>query len=189
MAVVQAAYVHEVSTRKVDDLMQALGLTGSSQSAVSRRCSELDAEVERLRKRRLAGSYPYGWLDATYLKVREAGRVQSLAMVIAVGVKANGERSLLGFDLGPTEDGAFWLEFLRRLLARGLQGVQLVTSAAHVGLSRPSRRPGREPAGSAAGCTACVTCWPRCPRQRSPWWRPASARFSSRSTGPMPVRS
>ena len=136
VAVVQEAYVHGVSTRKVDDLVQALGMTGISKSTVSRLCSELDAEVERFRNRKLEGSYPYMWLDATYLKVREAGRVQSMALVLAVGVKASGERGILGFDLGPSEDGAFWLEFLRSLVARGLKGVQLVTSDAHEGLKQ-----------------------------------------------------
>lgn len=134
VAVVQEAYVHGVSTRKVDELVQALGMTGISRSAVSRLCAELDAEVERFRNRRLDGEYPYMWLDATFLKVREDGRVQSMAMVIAVGVNESGERRILGYDLGPSEDGAFWLEFLRSLVARGLKGVRLVISDSHEGL-------------------------------------------------------
>jgi transposase-like protein len=134
LAVVQEAYVAGVSTRRVDDVVKALGLTGISKSQVSRICQELDAEVERFRNRSLGEPYPYLWLDATFLKVREAGRVISQAVVIAVGVTASGVREVLGVDVGPSEDGAFWLRFLRSLVARGLTGVQLVTSDAHEGL-------------------------------------------------------
>ena len=134
-AVVQEAYVHGVSTRKVDDLVKALGMTGISKSRVSELCEELDEEVERFRSRPLEGAYPYVWVDATYLKARQDGRVASVAVVIAVGVKAQtGEREVLGFDVGPSEDGAFWSAFLRSLVARGLCGVRLVTSDAHRGL-------------------------------------------------------
>jgi len=134
-AVVQEAYVHGVSTRKVDDLVKALGMSGISKSRVSEVCKELDEEVERFRSRPLEGSYPYVWVDATYLKARQDGRVASTAVVIAVGVKAQtGEREVLGFDVGPSEDGAFWTSFLRSLVARGLSGVRLVTSDAHRGL-------------------------------------------------------
>ena len=133
-AVVQEAYVQGVSTRRVDDLVRALGMEGVSKSQVSRLCRELDAEVERFRTRRLEGPYPYAWLDATFVKVREGGRVISMAVVIAIGVRATGEREVLGLDVGPSEDGAFWLQFLRGLVARGLSGVQLVTSDAHQGL-------------------------------------------------------
>ncbi len=135
-AVVQEAYVHGVSTRKVDELVKALGMTGISKSRVSELCEELDEEVERFRNRPLVeGSYPYVWLDATYLKARQDGRVGSTAVVIAVGVKAEtGEREVLGLDVGPSEDGAFWASFLRSLVVRGLSGVQLVTSDAHRGL-------------------------------------------------------
>jgi putative transposase len=133
-AVVQEAYVHGVSTRRVDDLVKALGMTGISKSQVSRLCQELDAEVERFRTRQLAGPYPYLWLDATFVKVREQGRVVSMAVVIAVGVNAAGQREVLGVDVGPSEDGQFWLRFLRDLVGRGLGGVQLVTSDAHRGL-------------------------------------------------------
>jgi transposase-like protein len=134
-AVVQEAYVHGVSTRKVDELVKALGMEGISKSRVSELCEELDEEVERFRNRPLEGSYPYVWVDATYLKARQDGRVVSTAVVIAVGVKAqSGEREVLGFDVGPSEDGAFWSAFLRSLVARGLSGVRLVTSDAHRGL-------------------------------------------------------
>ena len=134
VAVVQEAYVQGVSTRRVDDLVQALGMTGISKSQVSRLCQALDGEVERFRTRRLEGPYPYVWLDATFVKVREQGRVVSMAVVVAIGVRASGEREVLGLDVGPSEDGAFWLQFLRSLVARGLGGVQLVISDAHQGL-------------------------------------------------------
>jgi putative transposase len=134
VAVVQEAYVHGVSTRRVDELVQALGMTGISKSQVSRLCQALDAEVERFRTRRLEGPYPYVWLDATFPKVRVDGRVVSMAVVIAIGVNARGEREVLGLDVGASETGTFWLSFLRGLVARGLTGVRLVTSDAHEGL-------------------------------------------------------
>jgi putative transposase len=134
VAVVQEAYVQGISTRRVDHVVQALGLQGVSKSQVSRLCQDLDAEVERFRTRRLGGPYPYVWLDATFVKVREQGRVVSQAVVLATGVKASGEREVLGLDVGPSEDGAFWVQFLRGLVARGLAGVQLVISDAHEGL-------------------------------------------------------
>jgi putative transposase len=122
-AVVQEAYVHGVSTRKVDELVKALGMSGISKSRVSELCGELDEEVERFRKRPLEGPYPYIWLDATYLKNRQDGRVASTAVVIAVGVRGDtGEREVLGLDVGPSEDGAFWTSFLRSLVGRGLRG-------------------------------------------------------------------
>jgi putative transposase len=135
-AVVQEAYVHGVSTRKVDELVKALGMGGiSKKSRVSEVCKELDEEVERFRNRELEGYYPYVWVDATYVKSRQDGHVASTAVVIAVGVKAqSGEREVLGFDVGPSEDGAFWSAFLRSLVTRGLSGVRLVTSDAHRGL-------------------------------------------------------
>lgn len=134
VAVVQEAYVLGVSTRRVDDLVQALGMQGVEESQVSRLCEELDAEVQGFRDRPLGGAYPYVWLDGTFLKVRVDGRVVNEAVVIAIGVKASGEREVLGFDVGPAEDGAFWLQFLRALVARGLSGVRLVVSDAHQGL-------------------------------------------------------
>jgi putative transposase len=134
-AVVQEAYVHGISTRKVDELVKALSKSGISKSRVSELCEQLDEEVERFRNRPLEGPYPYVWLDATYLKARQNGRVVSTAVVIAVGVKGDsGEREVLGLDVGPSEDGAFWTSFLRSLVARGLSGVRLVTSDAHRGL-------------------------------------------------------
>lgn len=136
LAVVQEAYLKGVSTRKVDDLLKALGLTGIDKSKVSRICKELDQAVEEFCQRKLQESYPYVWLDALYLKVRQNHRVVSLALVIAIGVDEQGERHLLGFDLGGSEEEAFWLAFLRSLLKRGLKRVQLVISDAHEGLKK-----------------------------------------------------
>ena len=134
VAVVREAYVQGVSTRRVDALVKALGLDGISKSQVSRLCADLDAEVERFRSRPLTGRYPYVWLDATFVKARDGGRVVSKAVVLATGVNADGQREVLGPDVGPTEDGAFWHAFLRGLVARGLAGVELVISDAHGGL-------------------------------------------------------
>lgn len=134
LAVVQQAYVEGVSTRKVDELVQALGLSGIDKSQVSRICKGLDEVVAAIRNRPLEGRYPYLWLDALYLKVRQNHRIVNQALVIAIGVNELGEREVLGFALGGSETEAFWLEFLRSLVGRGLQGVQLVTSDAHEGL-------------------------------------------------------
>lgn len=115
--------------------MKALGVTGNSKSRVSELCEELDEEEGRFWNRELEEPYPYIWLDATYLKARQDGRVASVAVVIAVGVRApTGKRELLGLDVGPSEDGSFWLTFLHSLVTRGLSGVRLVTSDAHLGL-------------------------------------------------------
>ncbi len=121
LAVVQEAYIHGVSTRNVDALAQALGLNGISKDQVSRICKELDGQVHAFRTRPLSGDYPYLMLDATFEKVRENGRVVSMAVVIAVGVRVTGEREVLGTDVGPAEDHQFWLEFLRQLVSRGLR--------------------------------------------------------------------
>jgi putative transposase len=134
LSVIQEAYVHGVSTRKVDDIVTALGMTGISKSSVSRICVELDEVVGDFLSRPLMCAYPYVWLDATYLKCREGSRVGSVAAVVAIGVTGVGEREVLGCDIGASEDGAFWTEFLRGLVARGLSGVDLVVSDAHVGL-------------------------------------------------------
>jgi transposase-like protein len=138
LAVVQEAYVSGVSTRRVDDLVQALGIEGISRSEVSRICAALDAEVEAFRSRSLAGeAYPYLWLDATYVKVREAGRVVSMALLVATGVALTGERRVLGLELSAGHDeGSAWPRFVRSLVARGLDGVRLVISDDHPGLVR-----------------------------------------------------
>jgi len=135
-AVVQEAYVHGVSTRKVDDLVKALGIDGISKSEVSRICAELDTVVTAFRTRPLTGEHRYVWVDATYHKVRVDGRVTSQATVVAVGISTNGDRQVLGVDVGPSEDRAFWTAFLRSLVKRGLKGVRLVVSDAHEGLKQ-----------------------------------------------------
>lgn len=136
LAVVQQAYIQGVSTRKVDDLAQALGIDRLEKSQVSRICKELDQQVTAFRERPLQNDYVYVWLDATYLKVRENGRVCGMAVVVAVGVTADGARDVLGFDIGLTESHAFWKEFLRSLVKRGLKGLRLVVSDCHEGLKQ-----------------------------------------------------
>jgi len=136
LGVVQEAYVHGVSTRKVDDLVKALGLDGMSKSEVSRICRELDPLVEAFRTRPITGEHPYVWLDATYHKVRIDGRVVSQATVVAIGVTREGDRQILGIDVGASEDRSFWTSFLRSLVKRGLAGVRLVISDAHEGLKQ-----------------------------------------------------
>jgi putative transposase len=152
LAVVMEAYVHGTSTRKVDDLVKALGVdAGISKSEVSRICGELDDEVAAFRSRPLGhSSFPYVFLDATYLKARVDSRVVSRAVVIATGVSADGGREVLGCEVGDSEDGAFWTAFLRSLKARGLGGVQLVVSDAHTGLKQ------------AITAVLAGACWQRC---------------------------
>ena len=135
LAVIQQAYVEGVSTRRVDDLIKALGCDGISSSQVSRICEQLDEVVESFLGRPLdGGPYPYVWLDGLTQKVREGGRIVNVCVVVATGVNAEGQREILGMDVGASEDGAFWLAFLWSLTARGLSGVELVTSDAHQGL-------------------------------------------------------
>ena len=135
LSVIQQAYVEGVSTRRVDDLIKALGCDGISSSQVSRICEQLDEVVDSFLGRPLdGGPYPYVWLDGLTQQVREGGRIVNVCVVVATGVNAEGQREILGMDVGASEDGAFWLAFLRSLTARGLSGVELVTSDAHQGL-------------------------------------------------------
>lgn len=133
-AVIVEAYVKGVSTRKVDDLVRALGIDGISRSEISRICKVLDEEVKTFLSRPIEGEHPYIWLDATFHKVRQAGRVTSVATVVAIGVSVTGERHILGAQVGQSEDHQFWVSFLRQLIKRGLKGVRLVISDAHEGL-------------------------------------------------------
>jgi transposase-like protein len=133
-AVVQEAYVHGVSTRSVDDLVKAMGMSGISKSQVSRLCEEIDDKVKAFLSRPLEGDWPYLWIDATYLKVRQSGRIVSVAVIIAVGVNSDGRREVLGMAIGPSEAEPFWTDFLRQLARRGLRGVKLVISDAHEGI-------------------------------------------------------
>jgi putative transposase len=135
-AVVQEAYVQGVSTRSVDDLVRALGMDGISKSQVSRLCEEIDGRVKPFLGRAIEGDWPYVWLDATYVKTRQAGRIVSVAVVIAIGVNSDGRREVLGLDICPSEAETFWSEFLRKLARRGLRGVKLVISDAHEGLKK-----------------------------------------------------
>jgi len=146
------AYLHGTSTRKVDDLVKALGAdSGISKSEVSRICADLDTEVAAFRDRTLAGqAFRYVFLDATYCKARVDHRVVSQAVVVATGVAADGHREVLGFEVGDSEDGAFWTAFLRSLKTRGLSGVQLVISDAHTGLK------------NAIASVLIGTAWQRC---------------------------
>ena len=134
VAVIQEAWINGVSTRAVDDLVKAMGGTGMSKSQVSRLCQDIDERVGAFLNRPLEGDWPYLWLDATYLKVREAGRVVSVAVTVAVGVNSSGRREILGLSIGPSEAETFWTEFLRSLARRGLRGVKLVISDSHEGI-------------------------------------------------------
>ena len=139
-AVIQEAYVHGVSTRSVDDLVKAMGMTGISKSQVSRLCAEIDERVHAFLNRPIEGSWPYLWIDATYVKVREAGRIVSVAVIIAVAVNTDGRREVLGLEVGPSEAEPFWTKFLRSLTRRGLRGVKLVISDAHEGLKKATSK-------------------------------------------------
>src|SRR5471030_2522170 len=133
-AVIQEAYIQGVSTRSVDELVKAMGMSGISKSQVSRLCGEIDERVNAFLDRPIEGDWPYLWIDATYVKSREAGRIVSVATIIAVGVNNDGRREILGLDIGPSEAETFWTEFLRKLRRRGLRGVKLVVSDAHEGI-------------------------------------------------------
>ena len=134
VAVIQEAYIQGISTRSVDDLVKAMGMTGISKSQVSRLCEEIDERVTAFLDRPLEGDWPYLWLDATYIKVRQAGRIVSVATIVAVAVNTEGRREVLGLAIGPSEAETFWTGFLRSLTRRGLRGVKLVISDAHEGL-------------------------------------------------------
>jgi transposase-like protein len=133
-AVIQEAYIQGISTRSVDDLVKAMGMSGISKSQVSRLCQEIDERVKVFLERPIEGDWPYVWIDATYLKVRQAGRIVSVAVTIAVGVNSDGRREVLGMAIGASEAETFWTDFLRSLARRGLRGVKLVISDAHEGI-------------------------------------------------------
>ncbi len=139
-AVIQEAYIKDVSTRSVDDLVQAMGMSGISKSQVSRLCGEIDGKIRDFLDRPLEGDWPYLWLDATYVKMREAGRIVSVAVTIAVAVNDQGRREVLGMAVGASEAETFWTDFLRSLARRGLRGVKLVISDDHKGLKAAATR-------------------------------------------------
>jgi len=140
MAVIQEAYIQGISTRSVDDLVKAMGLTGVSKSQVSRLCAEIDERVQAFLNRPIEGDWPFLWLDATYVKLRENHRIVSMAVIVAVAVNTDGRREVLGITVMPSEAEAFWADFLRSLTRRGLRGVRLVVSDAHEGLKAASRK-------------------------------------------------
>ena len=140
VAVIQEAWIGGVSTRRVEDLVQAMGLDGISKSSVSRLCQDIDERVNAFLDRPLEGEWPYLWLDATYLKQRQGGRIVSVAAIIAVAANTDGKREIVGLHIGPSEAEAFWADFLRSLRQRGLRGVKLVISDAHEGLKAAIRR-------------------------------------------------
>ena len=133
-AVIQEAYIQGISTRSVDNLVRAMGGTGVSKSQVSRLCQEIDERVGAFLDRPIEGEWPYLWIDAIYVKVRQDGRIVSVAVIVAVGVNSDGRREVLGMDVGPSEAETFWTAFLRKLARRGLRGVKLVISDAHEGI-------------------------------------------------------
>jgi transposase-like protein len=133
-AVIQEAYVQGISTRSVDDLVKAMGMSGISKSQVSRLVEEIDDKVQAFLTRPIEGDWPYLWIDATYVKVRQAGRIVSVSVIVAVGANADGRREVLGLAVGPSEAETFWTDFLRSLARRGLRGVKLVISDAHEGI-------------------------------------------------------
>ncbi|OWQ99522.1 IS256 family transposase [Sphingopyxis bauzanensis] len=148
-AVIQEAYIQGISTRSVDDLVKAMGMSGISKSQVSRLCEEIDERVTAFLERPIEGDWPYIWMDATYIKVRRAGRIVSVAVIIAVGVNSDGRREVLGMTIGHSEAEVFWTEFLRSLARRGLRGVKLVISDSHEGIK------------AAVAKVFCAT-WQRC---------------------------
>ena len=148
-AVIQEAYIQGISTRSVDELVKAMGMSGISKSQVSRLVEEIDDKVQAFLTRPIEGDWPYLWTDATYVKVRQAGRIVSVAVIVAVGANADGRREVLGLDVGPSEAETFWTAFLRKLARRGLRGVKLVVSDAHEGIK------------AAVSKVLCCT-WQRC---------------------------
>ena len=176
VAVVQEAYVQGVSTRRVDDLVRALGMEGISKSQVSRLCQELDAEVERFRPRRLEGPYPYVWLDATFVKVRDPGRVVSKAVVLAVGVRAMGERT-------QRVPGWGWTWAPARTAPSGSSSCGGWWRGGSRGCRLPWRRCSMGRPGNGVACISCAMRWPWCRRRPPPWWRRRSGRSSC---SPMP---
>ncbi len=159
VAVIQEAWIGGVSTRRVDDLVQAMGLAGISKSTVSKLCKDIDDRVNAFLERPLVGDWPYLWLDATYLKQREGGQIRTVAVIIAVAVNTEGKREIVGLHIGPSEAEIFWSAFLKSLVKRGLRGTKLVISDAHEGLKAAIRR--------VLGST-----WQRC---RVHWMRNAQA--------------
>ena len=204
-AVIQEAYVQGISTRSVDDLVKAMGMSGISKSQVSRLCEEIDDKVKAFLDRPIEGEWPYLWVDATYLKVRRGGRIVSVAATIAVAVNTDGRREVLGMQIGTSEAEPIGTEFLRKLTRRGLRGVKLVISDAHEGIKTAvnkgavrhlakvpgplyAQRPGSCRQERAAG-RQCLHRHRLCPGERRGGQRPvAYCRRSDPSQGPQARR-
>lgn len=195
-AVIQEAYVQGISTRSVDDLVKAMGMSGISKSQVSRLCEEIDGKVKAFLNRPLEGDWPYVWIDATYLKVRRRGRIVSVAVIIAIGVNTDGRREVLGLEIGTSEAEPIWTEFLRKLTRRGLRGVKLVISDAHEGIKAAVSKVSVQH-GSAAASISSATPWPMPERAGAGSCRPSSPpplprtppRPPAPSGAPWPTRS
>ena len=204
VAVIQEAWIGGVSTRRVDDLVQAMGLAGISKSTASKLCKDIDDRVSAFLERPLVGDWPYLWLDATYLKQREGGRITSVAGIIAVAVNTEGKREIVGLHIGPSEAETFWATFLKSLVRRGLRGTKLVISDAHEGLKAAIRRvmggaaqgsaraavgmAAEGPPGKGAGFIGCATHRPTSRKLSRTWCRPRCARRSSRPIVRPPAR-
>jgi hypothetical protein len=207
VAVIQEAWVGGVSTRRVDELVQAMGLSGIGKSTVSKLCKEIDERVNAFLDRPLAGEWAYLWLDATDLKQREGGRIVSVAAIIAVAANTDGKREIVGLHIGPSEAETFSATFLKSMVRRGLRGMKLVISDAHEGLQAAIRRamgaswqrcrvpsPGFGPGvpsgtdRSLFATDGCATLSPTCRRASRAWSPPPCAKPSSSPIAPLPAR-
>src|SRR5215469_207505 len=177
VTVIQEAWIGGVSTRRVDELVQAMGLSGISKSQVSKLCKDIDERVTAFLDRPLDGEWPYLWLDATYLKVRDGGRIVSVAAIIAVAVTTEGRREIVGLGIGPSEAEPFWSGFLKGLVKRGLKGVKLVISDPHDGLRHAITRV-LAPAGNDVAFIGSEMPWRMFRRASTPWSLPRSAKPS-----------
>ena len=187
MAVIQEAWISGVSTRRVDELVQAMGLSGISKSTVSKLCKDIDERVGEFLNRPLTGEWPYLWLDATYLKVRQGGRIVPVAAIIAVAANTEGRREIIGLGIGPSEAETFWTEFLRSLRVRGL-GASDWSSATRIQASKPPSPGSSKQPGNAVASTGCATPWPMS-RVVSILSSPLpSGRPSINPTAPMPAK-
>ena len=187
VAVIQEAWVNGVSTRRVDDQVQAMGLSGISKSTVSKLCKDIDERVGAFMDRPLTGDWPYLWLDATYLDPREGGRIASVAAIIAVAVNTDGKREILGLHIGPSEAETFCSGFLKSVVRRGLRNVKLVISDAHKGLKAAIRRV-MGATWHRCACIGCALPSPTLPRPSRAWSPLRSVRHSSRPTTSAPAR-
>jgi putative transposase len=188
-AVIREAYVQGVSTRSVDELVKAMGMSGISKSQVSRLAAEIDERVGAFLNRRIEGDWPYLWIDATYVKTRENGRIVSVAVIIAVAVNTEGQREVLGMSVGTSEAEPFWTSFLRSLARRGLRGVKLVISDDHAGLMAAVAKVLKTSWQRCRVEVTCATSWSTSPRASARWSPRSSAPSSPRRARPMPVGS